>query len=296
MPQINVNSINLEYDIHGSGEPLLLITGLGGQLIDWETEFIRVLVDDGFQVIRFDNRDSGLSTKFSGHDIRAWRLLSSIVTRVRPKAPYCIEDTAGDAAALLDGLGIASAHVVGASLGGMIAQALAINDPDRVRSLTSIMSHTGDRRNGRISARLLLRLPQLGRVNEENALDKGGQMAAALSGPTFDPTEARERVARLLERSWDPKAGERQSMAMFASPDRTPLLRRLQLPTLVIHGRRDPLVLPSGGRATAAAIPRATLIEFEEMGHEIPRHRWTDIAAEVRRNAERTLGPSMMPT
>ncbi len=292
MPRLTTSDdITLEYEVHGSGEPLLLITGLSGQLTDWHDGFIELLNGEGFQVIRFDNRDSGLSTKLSHARVSPARLLGSMITRRRPAAPYVIEDMAGDARALLDGLGLDAVHVVGASMGGMIAQALAIDHPTRVRSMTSIMSHTGDRRNGRISARLLLRLPVLGRMNESNAVTKGIQMAEALAGPSFDPTEARDRVSRAVERCFDPKAGERQAHALFASRDRTPFLHRLHLPTVVIHGRRDPLVAPSGGRATAAAIAGARLIEFDDMGHELPRHRWNEIVAAIRQNAERALSP-----
>ncbi|MEM7287357.1 MAG: alpha/beta hydrolase [Actinomycetota bacterium] len=294
MPSIHANGVTLEYETHGDGEPLLLITGLAGQLIDWELGFVRLLEEQGFRVIRFDNRDSGLSTKFSETTVRNRDLLSGILSRRQAPAPYVIEDMAADASALLDGLGIGSAHIVGASMGGMIAQAMAIAEPSRVRSLTSIMSHTGDRRNGRVSARLMLRLPFLGRTNERNAIDKGVQLAQALSGDRFDPHEARRRVMEAVERSWDPAAGERQSLALFASRDRTPLLRRLNVPALVIHGRRDPLVLPSGGRATARAIPDAELLEFPEMGHELPEHRWTDIAQAIRRNAERVVRPALV--
>ena len=294
MPSIFANGVTLEYETHGDGEPLLLITGLAGQLIDWEIGFIDLLNEQGFRVIRFDNRDSGLSTKFSETKVRNRDLLSGVLARRRAPAPYVIEDMAADAAALLDQLGIGSAHIVGASMGGMIAQAMAIAEPTRVRSLTSIMSNTGDRRNGRVSARLMLRLPFLGRTNERNAVDKGVQLAQALSGERFDPHEARRRVMEAVERSWDPEAGERQSLALFASRDRTPLLRRLCLPTLVIHGRRDPLVLPSGGRATASAIPDAELIEFDEMGHELPQHRWDDIVDAIRRNAERSRRPLLV--
>lgn len=294
MPSIHANGVTLEYESHGDGEPLLLITGLAGQLIDWQVGFVDLLNEQGFRVITFDNRDSGLSTKFSDTRVRNRDLLSGVVSRRRAPAPYVIEDMASDALALLDGLGIGSAHIVGASMGGMIAQAMAIAEPGRVRSLTSIMSHTGDRRNGRVSARLMLRLPFLGRTNERNAVDKGVQLAHALSGDRFDPHEARRRVMKAVERSWDPQAGERQSLALFASRDRTPLLQRLTLPTTVIHGRRDPLVLPSGGRATARAIPGAELIEFAEMGHELPEHRWGDIVSAIRRNAERVRVPALV--
>lgn len=294
MPSIHANGVTLEYETHGDGEPLLLITGLAGQLIDWELGFIDLLNEQGFRVIRFDNRDSGLSTKFSETKVRNRDLLSGILSRRQAPAPYVIEDMAADATALLDRLGIGSAHIVGSSMGGMIAQALAIAEPTRVRSLTSIMSHTGDRRNGRVSARLMLRLPFLGRTNERNAVDKGVQLAAALSGDRFNPHEARRRVMQAVERSWDPEAGERQSLALFASRDRTPLLQRLSMPTLVIHGRRDPLVLPSGGRATARAIPDAQLVEFDEMGHELPHHRWDDIVSAIRRNAERGRRPALV--
>ena len=294
MPSIHANGVTLEYETHGDGEPLLLITGLAGQLIDWELGFIDLLNEQGFRVIRFDNRDSGLSTKFSETKVRNRDLLSGILSRRQAPAPYVIEDMAADAASLLDTLGISSAHIVGSSMGGMIAQAMAIAEPTRVRSLTSIMSHTGDRRNGRVSARLMLRLPFLGRTNERNAVDKGVQLAEALSGDRFDPHEARRRVMEAVERSWDPEANERQSLALFASRDRTPLLQRLSMPALVIHGRRDPLVLPSGGRATARAIPDAELIEFDEMGHELPQHRWDDIVGAIRRNAERSRRPVLV--
>ena len=219
-------------------------------------------------------------------------LLAGMVRRRTP-APYLIEDMAADALALLDALDVRSAHVVGASMGGMIAQAMAIAEPTRIRSLTSIMSHTGDRRNGRVSARLALRLPFLGRSDEADAVDKGVQLARALSGERFDPHEARRRVMEAVHRSWDPRANDRQSLALFTSPDRTPLLRRLSTPSLVIHGRRDPLVLPSGGRATARAIPGARLIEFPEMGHELPPHRWRDITRAIGANARRaTVRPA----
>ena len=286
MPSIHANGVTLEYETHGDGEPLLLITGLAGQLIDWEPGFIELLNQQGFRVIRFDNRDSGLSTKFSDTNVRNRDLLSGMIRRRTP-APYVIEDMATDAVALLDALAVPSAHIVGASMGGMIAQAMAIAEPTRVRSLTSIMSHTGDRRNGRVSARLALRLPFLGRTDETNAVDKGVQLARALSGDRFDPHEARRRVMVAVERSWDPRANDRQSLALFTSRDRTPWLRRLTIPSLVIHGRRDPLVLPSGGRATARAIPDATLVEYPEMGHELPPHRWRDIANAIGANAQR---------
>lgn len=294
MPHLTANDITIEYEVHGTGEPLLLITGLRGQLVDWEADFIDLLVADGFQVISFDNRDAGLSTKLSDSGATIRRFVTGLVTRDRPAAPYVIEDMAADAGALLTGLGIESAHIVGASLGGMIAQALAIAEPGCVRSLTSIMSHTGDRRNGRISAKLLVRLPWLAPMNERNAVDKGVAMAEALSGPSFDPHEARRRVTRAVERSWDPAGGERQSLALFASRDRTPFLRRLTVPTLVVHGRRDPLVQPCGGRATAAAIPGARLLEFDDMGHELPRHRWSEIVAAIGGNAQRALAPRLL--
>lgn len=292
MPRTSTPDVTLEYDVHGRGEPLLLITGLGGQLTDWEPELVELLTDEGFRVIRFDNRDSGLSTAFTEHRVSPLALATAALTRRRPRAPYVIEDMAEDARALLDSLGVDRAHVVGASLGGMIAQALAIAHPHRVASLTSVMSHTGDRRNGRCSPGLMLRLPFLGRMNESNAVDKGVRMAEALAGDEFDAVDARRRVTNAVERWFDPKASERQSNALFASRDRTPLLQRLSVPTLVIHGRRDPLIVPSGGRATAAAIKGARLLEFADMGHEIPRRRWHDIVAAVRTNAERTWTPA----
>lgn len=294
MPRAHINDIEIEYETHGGGEPLLLISGLGGQLTDWTPAFIELLNDQGFRVIRFDNRDSGLSTKLHASLVSKRSFITGFVSRQRARAPYLIDDMAADAAALLDHLGIASAHVVGASMGGMIAQSLAIEQPERVRSLTSVMSHTGSRRHGQPSTSMMLKLPFLGRMNQRNAVEKKLKILEAVSGPTFDRTEAEPRVAAAVARCFAPTADERQSLAILASPDRTTLLRRLQLPTLVIHGRADPLVTPSGGVATARAIRGARLLLFNEMGHDLPRHRWADIVQAITHNADRAYA-SLLP-
>lgn len=294
VPRARLPEVEIEYQVSGSGEPLLLICGLGGQLIDWAPEFVEMLTAHGFQVIRFDNRDSGLSTKFSDVRVSPSAFIRSALT-ARARVPYRIEHMARDAGNLLDHLGIDAAHVVGASMGGMIAQALAIREPDKVRSLTSVMSNTGSRRHGQPKPSLAVRLPLLGRMTRDNAVEKKLVILGAISGPAFDRHEAEPRVTQAVERCFDAAADRRQSLAILASPDRTPRLRRLRVPTLVVHGRRDPLVQPSGGLATARAIPGAEMLMVDDMGHDLPRHRWSELARAILHNAERprTSNPAL---
>lgn len=286
MAQVEANGITLEYETRGDGgEPLLLVMGLGGQLTDWPDGFVDALVSAGFQVTIFDNRDIGLSTEFDWEPPSpVTAILKSLIGR-KPKAGYTIVDMAADAAALLDALGIESAHVVGMSMGGMIAQQLTIDFPSKVRSLTSIMSNPGDGKSGRIAAKVMWKMVRMPAPTRETAAARSAESFELWSSPHFDPAEHRRRSQISVDRSFRPRATERQTTAIMASPDRTPGLGAVSVPTLVIHGLVDRLVKPSGGTATAAAVPDSTLLMFPDMGHDLPEPRWDDMVGAIRRNA-----------
>ena len=289
MPQAAVNGITIEFEEYGSGDPLLLVMGLSGQLTDWPPELIDQLVSAGFRVIAPDNRDIGLSTEMSGEGLARSSLVKAMLGRP-VKAPYSLSDMASDAVGVLDHLGIDRAHVVGMSMGGMISQEIAIGWPDRVLSLTSIMSHTGDRRHGLAKPSLSWKLTRLGDpdpANPRSVIDNSMQIWRWISGPTYDESVARERIEAGVQRSIRVQGTARQTAAIFASRDRTPLLAAVKCPTLVIHGMVDPLVMPSGGRTTAKAVPGSRLIEFPDMGHDLPLNRIPEMVEEIRRNADR---------
>jgi pimeloyl-ACP methyl ester carboxylesterase len=292
MTAAGVNGITIEYDVHGDegADPLLLVMGLGGQLTAWPLDFVDRLVAKGFRVIRFDNRDIGLSTMMPAPPPTTRRVLLSFISRRFAKSSYLLDDMANDAAALLDHLGITRAHVMGISMGGMISQTLAIRHPDKVASLTSIMSNTGDRKHGKIRKSLLRKLPKLMARAPDDAIETGVEMGRLISGPHFDADAARKMGQEAFERSYQPDGVARQSMAISATPDRTWDLRLVQAPTLVIHGLVDPLVMPSGGIATAEAIPGAKLVMYPDMGHDLPVPRWDDIIEEIADIARRA-GP-----
>jgi pimeloyl-ACP methyl ester carboxylesterase len=266
----SANGITLEYETSGdSGSPpLLLVNGLGGQLIAWHPGLVAALVDEGFFVICFDNRDVGRSTWFDG----AGPADVAGAMGGQAKAAYLLRDMAQDAAGLLDALGLPSAHVLGVSMGGMIAQTMAINHPDRVRSLVSIMSTTGDPTVG---------IPQpqaIGVLLAPPATDRDGVINQSVTvwktlgspGYPFHEDEVRVAAGAGFDRAFHPGGTARQLVAVLASGDRTAGLGRLDCPTLVIHGADDALVAPSGGKATAAAIPGAELWVVPGMGHHIP--------------------------
>ena len=289
MAQAAVNGITIEFEEYGSGDPLLLVMGLGGQLTDWPPELIEHLVAAGFRVIAPDNRDIGLSTEMSGEGLARSAVVKAMVGRP-VKAPYSLSDMASDAVGVLDHLGIDRAHVVGMSMGGMISQEIAIGWPDRVLSLTSIMSHTGDGRHGLAKPSLSWRITRLGDPDPSNpssVVDNSMKILQWISGPTYDEAVARQRIEAGVERSIRVQGTARQTAAIFASRDRTPLLASVKCPTLVVHGMVDPLVTPSGGRTTAKAVPGARLIEFPDMGHDLPTNRIPEIVEEIRRNADR---------
>lgn len=288
MPNVNVNGVTLEYDVRGEGQPILFVMGLGGQLIDWRDEFVDQFVERGYQVIRFDNRDVGLSTQTDWEPPSLLRqLFATLLRRPVKNVGYTMQDMANDAAGLLTALGIDRAHVVGASMGGMIVQELAIGHPDRVLSMCSIMSNTGDRKNGGFSAALIRRFARVKPPTRKNAVETIVGTIRAVSGPHFDEEAFRAVAKQAVARAWTPEGVARQSAAIAGSRDRTPHLQKVTTPTLVIHGLADPLVKPSGGVATAEAVHGSRLLAFGDMGHDLPRPRWSEICHEIIENAER---------
>jgi pimeloyl-ACP methyl ester carboxylesterase len=269
--------ITLCYETFGepSNPTALLIMGLGTQMVAWQEEFCGRLAARGLYVIRFDNRDIGRSTHVSGRPPTTAQLL----TRSRRAARYTLGDMADDAVGLLRELDLAPAHVIGASMGGMIAQVLAARHPRMVRSLVSIMSNTGSMRSGQPALRtysILLRRPPHGR---EAYIANIERVHAVIGSPGLprDLDDLRAFAGVSYDRDHDPRGPGRQLAAIIASGNRTPEMRRITAPTLVIHGRADRLIAPSGGRATAQAIPGAKLLMIEGMGHDLPRAAWPQL-------------------
>jgi pimeloyl-ACP methyl ester carboxylesterase len=281
------NGIELAYETIGdaSDPPLLLVMGLGMQLIHWDRELCELIAARGFRVIRFDNRDAGRSTSI---DAPVPNLMPAL-TGLGFDAPYLLEDMAEDAFGLLDHLGIESAHVVGASMGGMIAQTMAIAQPRRVRSLTSIMSTTGERRAGRPKLRVWSLLARRAPSAKDAYVEHFVRVFRLIGskGFPFDERRARELAAASYERGHNPAGAGRQLAAIIASGDRTERLRAIRVPTLVIHGRDDPLVPFRGGQATARAIPEARLVAIPGMGHDLPRLLWPRMVQAIAETAGR---------
>lgn len=280
--------ITLEYEVHGEGDPILLVMGLGGQLVAWPSSFIAGLVDRGFKVITFDNRDIGLSSKIDAAPPTKLQSALFSISRRFAKSAYLLSDMAKDAVGLLDALNIERAHVVGMSMGGMIAQTMAIEHPSRVRSLTSIMSTTGNPRVGRPKTSVVVRALKLTGGSKETFADHQASLFKLFSGSLYDELEIREVAKLSLERDFTPDGTARQMAAIMASPDRTPQLKKLNVPTLVVHGLEDGLVQPSGGYATTQAIPGARLLAFPDMGHNLPQARIPEILDEIKRNTLRS--------
>ena len=277
-----VGDIDVAYNTLGEATdpPVVLISGLGAQLIAWDDAFCQELVDRGLFVIRFDNRDVGLSSHLAD---RPKSDPSAETDGAAPEASYTLAQMAADTAGLIDNLGLGSAHVVGISLGGMIAQILAIEQPERVRSLTSIMSTTGHDQVGQPTdaARALFLLPPVS--TREGAMDRAVLFNGTVGSPAYptEETELRDRAVRAFDRSFNPQGVARQLAAAMTTPDRTEDLRRLDLPTLVIHGAEDPLIAVSSGQATAAAIAGAELVVIDSMGHDLPRPLWPTVAERI---------------
>ena len=282
--------VTLCYEAFGDPDetPILLIMGLATQMIALHEDFCTELAERGFYVVRFDNRDIGRSTHF---DFQPPTVKQMLTRRLGPEQ-YTLSDMAEDAAVLLRELEIAPAHVVGASMGGMIGQMLAAEHPEAVRSLTSIMSTTGSRRHGQPAFsvyRYLLRPPPRDR---DGYIQRSAEIFGLVGSTGFERDEAyiRERAARSFDRGFDVRAGGRQLGAIIASGDRTKVLESIKAPTLVIHGTVDKMVRPSGGRATAKAIPGARLMMIEGMGHDLPRGVWPQIIDGISEHARAASG------
>lgn len=286
MPRVAANGIEVEFDTFGSSEapPLLLIMGLGQQMIQWDEAFCQELARGPHFVIRFDNRDVGKSTWM--HDAGVPNVLEvfhKIAAREPVKVPYLLADMAADTAGLLDALGIESAHVVGSSMGGMIAQTLSIREPQRVRTLTSIQSTTGAPDLPGPSDEVLQQVMRPPAFEREAAVEQGVQMWRTIGSPgfPFDEARTREKVATAFDRGFNPAGGARQLAAIAASGSRRDALRNVQRPCLVIHGREDALVPLAGGEDTARAVPGAGLHVVEGMGHDLPRGAWPEVTAAI---------------
>jgi len=274
MTSVQANGITIEYAETGPRDApvILLIMGLGMQLIAWPQSFCDGLAARGFRVVRFDNRDVGHSTTIAAGSLAMTSMMARAFFGLPFRPPYTLMDMARDALGLLDALGIARAHVVGASMGGMLAQILAIEHPERVKSLTSIMSTTGDRRLPGPKAKVLRALLRPRPRNKAVAVRRGMELFRLIGGSGYPPTdtELRDKVERAVHRSYRPAAVFRQLIAIRAAQSRVQALRRVRVPTLVLHGSDDPLVPMAGGEDTAANIPGARLRIIPGMGHFLP--------------------------
>jgi len=298
MAALESNGIRLEYESMGdpAAPTLMLVMGLGMQLVAWPDAFCERLVQHGFRVIRFDNRDTGLSQKFEGLGVpRIPRAMLRALLGLRVRAPYLLDDMARDTVGLLDALGIRAAHVVGASMGGMIAQLVAAHHPERVLSLTSIMSTTGARHLRQPSMRVrreLLRRPE-DPTSVESIIDNYEHLYGVIASPAY-PTpreELRARIRRGVERSYYPQGFLRQLAAILASGDRSAVLGRIACPTLVIHGKADPLVPCEGGIDTAFRIRDSRLVLLDGFGHDLPAQLHDRFAAMIAAHAREAQGP-----
>jgi pimeloyl-ACP methyl ester carboxylesterase len=292
MPRAHANGVEIEYETVGdpAGRPLLLVQGLGAQLISVEDGLCQELASRGFLVIRYDNRDVGLSTWF---DHARPVNLSAVWGGDHSSLAYTLEDMADDAAGVLDAVGVESAHVAGISLGGMIAQLLATRYPDRVRSLASIMSTTGDRAVGQPTGEAASVLVSSMPGDRDGYIEQAVANTRAISTGTafpFDADAVRRGAARGYDRAYHPKGTGRQFAAILAAGDRTRTLGAVRAPTLVVHGEQDKVIGVSGGKATAAAIPGARLLVVPGLGHELPPGFWPVLADALVETANRADG------
>ena len=286
--QISANGIALEVEDHGSpsGEPLVLVMGLGMQLVAWHADFVASLVARGFRVIRFDNRDIGLSQRFD--QLAVPNLLAESLryaVGIKVHAPYTVADMADDTAGLLDALGIASAHICGASMGGMIAQHLAVRHPARVKSLTLMMTTSGSRRlpgpSLKVRSALISRPAAPGDV--QSVIEHYVRLYRLIGSPAYPATDAdlHERLGFAVRRSYRPRGMARQMVAIAADGNRSKLLAQIRQPTQVIHGQADPLVPVAAGHDLAAKIAGSKLDIIEGMGHDLPTPLWPRFVAGI---------------
>jgi pimeloyl-ACP methyl ester carboxylesterase len=294
MPIVGANGIDLYYELRGDedGVPLLLVNGLGSQLSSWDADLLDVFVDRGFRVVTFDNRDVGLSTWIDTPDLDVPTSIATAMGGGEVAAPYRLTDMAADAVGLLDALDIPKAHVVGVSMGGMIAQTIAIEHPDRVLSLTSIMSMPGDPDVGRPSPEAAAALLRPAATSRDEAIDSYVETWRVIGSPeALDEELLRRKGAAAYDRAFNPVGTARQLLGILASGSRAEGLKALAIPTLVIHGDIDPLVDVSGGRRTAELVPGANFIEIEGMAHDLPPNSRAHIVDEITRHAASVSAP-----
>jgi len=298
MPVTTANGIRIAYEVEGpeDGEPLLLVMGYGQQLVAWPRGFRAELIERGFRVIRFDNRDTGLSEKFEDFGVpHLKRMMMQSMIGFRPPAPYRLEDMADDAAGLVEALGIERAHVAGVSMGGAIAQLVAARHPEKTATLTSIMATSGRRTLSLptpSATEVLVSAPRSHAV--EDVAEHQVEMYRRIGSPKFpmDDVGVRESAREMYERCYYPQGLPRQFAAILATgSDRVPLLRKLDVPTLVVHGSEDPLIPPDHGEDVARLVPGARLEIVEGMGHNLPPGVWPILAGFI---AEHRLGTDLV--
>jgi pimeloyl-ACP methyl ester carboxylesterase len=284
--QANANGLQITYDSFGDlADPvLILIMGLGTQMIHWNDEFCELLARNNLRIIRFDNRDIGKSTWLTSSPVPSvFNFIGNSLFGKKVNAPYLLDDMADDTLALMDALNVGSAHLVGASMGGMIAQCIALKSPERVRSLTSIMSTTGNRSLPKAKARIGVKLLKPLAKEIDLYVAQSLEIWKMLHGEhfPFDKDRVEKVIRDSRHRGFNPAGVARQLSAIIDSPDRTNGLQQLQIPSLVIHGDSDPLVPVACGIATAQAIPNATLKILKGMGHTLPVQLWPQIVDEI---------------
>ena len=294
MPEAINGTTTIHYDTKGNIEDpsILLIMGYTEPMTSFKDGFCQLLLDAGYHVIRFDNRDVCLTSKTQTAPPDLQAIITAAMTgQAPPQVPYTLEDMAEDAFAVLDAVGVSSAHIVGVSMGGYIAQTMAITNPKRVMSMTSIMSTTGAPGVGIATPEVGANLKSpIGIDTKEEAVECSLHNYRLFAGPLFDEEAHRSLAASNYERNWNPLVTLFQLAAMLTGPDRTEDLKSITTPTLVIHGAKDTLVQVDGGKATAAAIKNSRLVIFDEMGHEMPEILWCDITTEILNHLQASNG------
>ena len=294
MPEAVNGSTTIYYDTKGSSKDpaILLIMGFTEPMTSFRDGFCQLLVEAGNYVIRFDNRDVGLTSKTQTDPPDLQAIITAVMTgQTPPQIPYSLKDMAGDAFAVLDAVSVSSAHVVGVSMGGYIAQTMAITNPERVSSMTSIMSTTGAPGVGIATPEVGANLKSpIGIETKEDAVECSLHNYRLFAGPLFDEEAHKNLAEANFERNWNPLVTVFQLAAMITGPDRTHDLESIEIPTLVIHGAKDTLVQVDGGKATAAAIKDSRIVIFDEMGHEMPEILWCDITTEILNHVQASEG------